>query len=129
MASVLRGPYPAASRRNKPKLLTGSVSNCCHNGRETGSGETSALGEQGADKSQLARAEFAVSDRNAVGLMPSVKPDHEYTLRRKAAMEPHLTAQGVILDRSLLRLFAAANFQWRSVRYLDVHKTDEPTLR
>jgi Protein of unknown function (DUF2950) len=27
------------------------------------------------------------------------------------------------------RLFVASDFQWRSVRYLDVHKTDDPTLR
>ncbi len=31
--------------------------------------------------------------------------------------------------RDLSGLFAAADFQWRSVRYLDVHKTDEPALR
>jgi hypothetical protein len=28
----------------------------------------------------------------------------------------------------VLRLFAS-DFQWRSVRYLDVHKTDDPTIR
>jgi hypothetical protein len=38
-------------------------------------------------------------------------------------------SQRVIVHRDLPRLFAASDFQWRSVRYLDVHKTDEPTLR
>jgi hypothetical protein len=38
-------------------------------------------------------------------------------------------ARCVIVNRDFPGLFAASDFQWRSVRYLDVHKTDEPTLR
>jgi membrane protein YdbS with pleckstrin-like domain len=34
----------------------------------------------------------------------------------------------ILAHAIVLRLFAASDFQWRSVRYLDVHKTDEPTL-
>jgi hypothetical protein len=56
------------------------------------------------------------------------RPNYFLFVDKRGAMKE--SAVFLILTHAIvLGLFAASDFQWRSVRYLDVHKTDEPTLR